>query len=146
MTLHSSTKKIVVPMDGSASALRALAVAIGRCADTGAALHLLNVQSPIASGNVRMFVTPDMIKKYHEDEARQALAPAIKLLESAKAPYVTVLRIGHPAQAIADHADPAGGDEIIMGTRGMSTLGNLVMGSVATQVVHAARVPVTLVK
>jgi nucleotide-binding universal stress UspA family protein len=35
---------------------------------------------------------------------------------------------------------------IAMGTRGMGTIGNLLMGSVATKVVHLASVPVTLVK
>jgi nucleotide-binding universal stress UspA family protein len=33
-----------------------------------------------------------------------------------------------------------------MGTRGMSRLGNLVMGSVANRVVHEVPVPVLLVK
>jgi nucleotide-binding universal stress UspA family protein len=33
-----------------------------------------------------------------------------------------------------------------MGTRGMTAIGGLVMGSIATKVVHAAHVPVTLVK
>ena len=37
-------------------------------------------------------------------------------------------------------------DAIIMGTRGMGALGNLVMGSIATKVVHLTRLPVTLVK
>ena len=35
---------------------------------------------------------------------------------------------------------------IIMGTRGLSPLGNLLLGSVAAQVVHLAGTPVTLVK
>jgi nucleotide-binding universal stress UspA family protein len=37
-------------------------------------------------------------------------------------------------------------DSIVMGTRGMTALGNLVLGSLATRVVHLAGVPVTLVK
>ena len=32
-----------------------------------------------------------------------------------------------------------------MGTRGMTTISNLVLGSVATKVLHLARVPVALV-
>ena len=37
-------------------------------------------------------------------------------------------------------------DAIVMGTRGMTTLGSLVPESVASKVVHMAKVPVTLVK
>ena len=39
-----------------------------------------------------------------------------------------------------------GCDTVVMGTRGMSSLGNLVMGSVASRVVHGVPVPVLLVK
>ena len=35
---------------------------------------------------------------------------------------------------------------VVMGTRGMSKLGNLLMGSVATRVIHEVDVPVLLVK
>ena len=33
-----------------------------------------------------------------------------------------------------------------MGTRGMGTIANLALGSVATKVIHLANIPVTLVK
>ena len=33
-----------------------------------------------------------------------------------------------------------------MGTRGMGAMGNLILGSVATKVIHLVDVPVTLVK
>jgi len=37
-------------------------------------------------------------------------------------------------------------DAIIMGTRGMGSLANLVIGSVTTKVIHLVEVPVTLIK
>ena len=139
-------RKIVVPVDGSDNALRAVRVAIDRARATGAALHLINVQPEIASGNVRMFISKELINRYCEEESQSAMASAIKLLEGKQVPFVPVARVGHPFQVIADYADPASGDEIVMGSRGMTSVGNLVMGSVATKVIHAARVPVTLVK
>ena len=51
-----------------------------------------------------------------------------------------------PAQEIAALAASGGFNLIIMGTRGISALGNLLLGSTATQVVHLSSVPVTLVK
>jgi nucleotide-binding universal stress UspA family protein len=37
-------------------------------------------------------------------------------------------------------------EEVVMGTRGMGTLGTLLLGSVAYRVVHLVHVPVTLVR
>jgi len=39
-----------------------------------------------------------------------------------------------------------GADQIVMGTHGLGSLGNLFLGSIATQVVRLSQVPVTLVK
>ena len=139
-------RKIVVPVDGSDNALRAVRVAIDRARATGAALHLINVQLPITSGNVRMFVSQELISRYYEEEARNALAPAQALVDAAGMRCEQVTRIGHPGQEIAGYADAQTDDEIIMGSRGMSLLGNLVLGSIATKVIHAAHVPVTVVK
>jgi nucleotide-binding universal stress UspA family protein len=61
-------------------------------------------------------------------------------------PYEKEILIGNIAEVIARRADELGCDGIVMGTRGMTAIGGLVMGSVATKVVHAANVPVTLVK
>ena len=47
---------------------------------------------------------------------------------------------------VVEHANRTGCDMICMGTRGMTAMSGLVMGSVATRVLHLARVPVLLVK
>ena len=47
---------------------------------------------------------------------------------------------------IADSAEREGCDAIVMGTRGMGSIGSLMLGSVATKVVHLTKLPVTLVK
>jgi nucleotide-binding universal stress UspA family protein len=53
---------------------------------------------------------------------------------------------GPIAETIERVSHEVGADQIIMGTRGLGRLRGLLLGSVATQVVHLARVPVTLVK
>lgn len=60
--------------------------------------------------------------------------------------FTTEVRIGEVAREIAKAADEKGCDAIVMGTRGMGAIGNLVMGSVATKVIHLTKLPVTLVK
>ena len=140
-------RKIVVPIDGSECALRALTYVVER-AKQGAQLEIevLNVQLPIISGEVRRFVTQAMIDEYHRAESEDALKPAKRLLEQAGLPYKATMLVGHIAETIAEFAASRDCDGIVMGTRGMGPMKNLVLGSVATQVIHAAEVPVTLVK
>jgi nucleotide-binding universal stress UspA family protein len=44
-----------------------------------------------------------------------------------------------------DQATQSGSDLIFMGTRGMTALSNMVLGSVATRVLHLAHIPVVLI-
>jgi nucleotide-binding universal stress UspA family protein len=53
---------------------------------------------------------------------------------------------GRTADQIVDVADDAKADLIIMGTRGMTELRSLLLGGVATKVVHQASCPVLLVR
>jgi nucleotide-binding universal stress UspA family protein len=55
-------------------------------------------------------------------------------------------RAGQVAKTIADVAREEGVGQIVMGTRGLGGVQGLLLGSVATQVIHLAEVPVTLIK
>ena len=139
--------KILVPVDGSESAQRAVDYVV-RLAKQGAQLQLdlLNVQIPIVSGDIRRFVSQAMIDHYHQEEAEKALQGAKSLLDRSGVTYNATALCGHIAETIAQYVSNHACDAIVMGTRGMGPIKNLVLGSVATQVVHAANVPVTLVK
>ncbi len=140
-------QKILVPIDGSECALRALQTAIamaGRHGDTE--LHLLNAPLPILSGHARMFLSKQDVQNYYDDEGDKALADARQAAEQAGVPFVTVVQPGHSAQIIADYARTHQCAHIVMGTRGLSALPGILLGSVASKVIHLADVPVTLVK
>jgi nucleotide-binding universal stress UspA family protein len=72
------------------------------------------------------------------------LKPAIQRVEAANVTYNSEILAGGAAPMIVKRANEL--RWIIIGTRGMTAIANLVMGSVATKVVHLARVPVTFVK
>ena len=57
--------------------------------------------------------------------------------------FTTEIVVGPIPKVIVERAESIG---CHMGTLGMSTIGNLVMGSVATKVIHLTKLPVTLVK
>jgi nucleotide-binding universal stress UspA family protein len=140
-------KRPLVPIDGSADALRALAHAIDELRGRpDAVLHVLNLQTPPIHPWPGKLVSPDVI----EEEFRQAGEAVVKAADApaaaARVACERHVRIGHAAAEIADCARELGCDAIVMGTRGHGRVANLVLGSVAHKVVHLAEVPVTLVK
>lgn len=139
-------RKILVPVDGSEPALRAAQYALRLMDGSGdAEIHLLNVQTPVPGG-VYSFISADTVRQVVQDEAEQAMRSTRALLDASAVPYVTAIRTGAPAMEIVDYVQQQGCEGIVMGTRGMGRLGALVLGSVATTVVQAVQVPVTLVK
>jgi len=139
--------KPLVPIDGSASATRALAHALAELRGQPVAeLHLLNVQAPPVHTFPGKLVSPDLIHQELRREGGSLLEPACAAARAAGIACVGHVRIGHAADEIAACAAEQGCDAIVMGTRGRGAVAGLLLGSVATQVVHVARVPVTLVK
>ncbi len=140
--------KVLVPVDGSKNSDRAVAYAIGFVANSKAPieLHVLNVQLPIASGGVRMFFKHEEIEAYHQDSGQEALRAARERLDQAGQGYVQHVSIGPIGETIAAYAKEQRCDHIVMGTRGLSAISGMVLGSVATKVLHLTDVPVTLVK
>jgi nucleotide-binding universal stress UspA family protein len=124
---HFSMRRLLVPVDGSDSSQRALAWAIDLAKRLrGAEIHLVSVGEPEKSAAI--------------------LGRAETELRAAQLSYTKESLRGPVAAVIAEHAGRLGCDAIVMGTRGMSAIENLVLGSVANEVVHLTRLPVTLVK
>lgn len=140
--------KILVPVDGSENALRALkyAVDLRNLYREAVELHVINVQRRIASGAVRMFIAQDVLDDYHREEGEKALASSRAFLASAGVPFECHIALGEEAESIARYAKEHACHIIVMGTRGMARLGNLLLGSVASRVLHLSEVPVTLIK
>ena len=134
--------KVLVPIDGSDTALRALRHAM-KDADE---IHVITVQVKTNTPVLLLHMTQEDIDKVQREHGQSMLADACKLLDTAGRSYRTHVLLGEPATHIARVAKSEGVDLIVMGTRGMGALGNLVLGSTATKVVHLAEVPVTLVK
>lgn len=138
------TRKILVPVDGSASSLRALKLAARRqLASEDVQILVLNVQPPLPPSG---YVTRSMIKDHHERMSEAALAPARKIIGRMKLRAECHAQVGDVASTIVAFARKTGCEEIIMGTRGLGRISGLVLGSVAMKVVNLAQVPVTLVK
>ena len=141
-------KTLLVAFDGSESAMRALDHAIERAkASPDLSIHLLTThENPVYYPEIGLHVSYDRLMELATQEAAKVQEPAEQRLKSAGVRYTKEIAAGHAPQLIADHAGKNGVGEVVMGTRGLGAFKNLLMGSVASQVVHAVHVPVTLVK
>lgn len=141
--------KILVPVDGSKCSIRAVDHLIKKLGwfKGGAEIHLLNVQHQIPYGRrVTSVVGHDRITKYHQEEGLAALKTARRRLDAAKVNYQYHIGVGDEAEVICQYARDKGVDQIFMGTRGLGRVSTLMLGSVATKVIHLCPVPVLLVK
>jgi nucleotide-binding universal stress UspA family protein len=141
--------KFLIPVDGSepcAQAVKHLARYLGWIKEE-VEIHLINVQHHIPYGRrVSSVVGHGRIALFQQEEGLAALKPARRLLDDAKIRYQYHIGVGEPAEVITQYATEKGCDQIIMGTRGMGTVSGMVLGSVATKVIHLSPVPVLLVR
>ncbi len=140
-------KKILIPLDGSANADRALDYVIGELAalKVQPSVLLLNVQWNVAAGNVKLFINQDTINDYYREQGLAALQQARAKLDAARLPYQYHISIGTPAEAIAQYAREQGVDQIVMGRQGQGGWQSL-LGSVVSKVLHLVDCPVLLIK
>jgi nucleotide-binding universal stress UspA family protein len=146
--LEVTMLRALVPVDGSDNCLAAIEHVVKLVQDREPLeIHLLNVQPPL-HGDVTAFVSASAVKAYHHDETAKALAPACALLDAAAVPYQKHMVVGHAARVIAETAKKLGCDKVIMGTRGLGTMSQLLLGSVTHEAIHLMdpAIPVTLVK
>jgi nucleotide-binding universal stress UspA family protein len=137
---------IVVPVDGSPASLRALDCAIKMASQTrGSSLVLLNAQN-LGAMAIAAAAMAGNLQETASQASAEALGEAMEKSEAAGAVFKTVVRTGQVAETIAQVAREEDIQQIVMGTRGLGSIQGLLMGSVATKVIHLADVPTTLIK
>ena len=140
--------KVLVPVDGSECSDRAVDFVLkmkGWCKE-GLDIHLLNVHHHLPYGRLASAVEHDKVQQYYHDEGLKALQSARAKLDAAKLRYTHHVGVGEPAEIIAQYVREHRCDQVVMGTHGRGRVAGLVLGSVATKVLHLVAVPVLLVK
>jgi len=142
--------KILVPYDDSGPAIRAVKqVAASRETMGKVEAVLLNVQHTdffierLVDGRKSEI---ERLEQPLRDHGERLLRKAAAGLEKAGVRCSAHVEVGDPAPFIADYARKYHCDMIVMGTRGLGTVKGLVLGSVATKVLHLVKLPVMLVK
>ena len=140
--------KMLLPVDGSENSLRAVqhVIAMKEKYSDPIEVHLLNVQLPVASGAVKMFISQQQLNDFYRDEGVAALKDARALLDQAGVSYQHHIGVGDLAGTITSYAKDKQCRQIVIGTRGSGSFAGALLGSVATKVVHLADIPVLLIK
>lgn len=141
--------KILVPLDGSARAERALPVAAHIAKTRNATVTLLRVVSELADVGGYMIpsvATDQGVIEREEFEARDYLNALAKshMLHGVK--VETRVDFGLPAQVILDIVKTEGIDGVIIGSHGRTGLSRWVLGSVAQPIVRNSTAPVLLLR
>lgn len=142
------TIKILLPVDGSDCALRALEHLLVHAGWLREApeVHLLHVHAPIPIGRVQSHIGAETLKAYYQEESQSELNVAEARLRAADCVFTTHIHVGQPAEVIAKVASELACHLIFMGSHGRGAVAGLLMGSVATRVLHLVQSPVLLVK
>ena len=147
-------KRILIPVDGSEYAMRAMAMGKELAEAFGSEiilLHVLNVTYPVVSGEAGIYMDQGMTFLQLHDQlmknAGQMLAEAKEAFGSLADRVSTVVDEGEPAHVIIDYVEHNEIDLLVMGSRGMgSALQRIFVGSVANKVIHSVSKPVLVVK
>jgi nucleotide-binding universal stress UspA family protein len=140
--------KILLPVDGSPSSARATQKLIETLAwfKEPPAIDVVAVHLPVPRiPNMGAIISKETIQKYYDDECGAMQKGPRELLDRAGVVYTSHQLTGSIAETIVRHATESGADMIYMGTRGMSALANMALGSITTRVLHLAHIPVVLV-
>ena len=139
--------KILLAVDGSAYTQKMLAYlgAHPELLSGTPDFTALTVQAPLPP-RARAMVGKAEVEAYYAEEADKVLSAVEATLAQQNYKMQRASVVGFAGEEIAKFADAGGFDLLIMGSHGQGALSNLVMGSVATQVLAGCKVPVLLVR
>jgi len=139
-------KSLLVPVDGSPNADRAVAFAIKMAkAVQGMKVVLLNVQEQLERW-YQHGLASDSSREHLKEQGQAQAGAARRLLDESGCPYEFLIMFGRPAETIVQVAKEHACSGIVIGTRGLGELQNVFLGSTSFKVVQLSDLPVTLVK
>ena len=136
--------KIAVAIDGSDNALRA-------------ARHAITLAQHFPEAQVEVIYVKDYTKARDERllslneeslllKRQQKVDPVLELARNAGIKAKMTLLKGDPSQEIIKYVNAEAMDQLVIGSRGLSTFQEMVLGSVSHKVMKHVNCPVTVVK
>jgi len=142
--------RILVPIDGSATAQRGLDEAMALAHPLGAALHLLNVvDARLLIGVVSDYMSPAKLLDDWRAAGNRLVTQAVSVARAKGISVDGVVRCDpglRVCDAIVEEARTTGAELIVMGTHGRRGFERFALGSDAELVLRESPVPVLLVR
>jgi len=146
-------RKILVPTDSSAHAQKAIDFACDLALKYGATLYVMHVVSETdVPGWVQEYIEAEGIKEppqsvYLEKIGQRIIELAEKQIKGKGVEHFeSMVELGNPAEKITKFAKENDVDMIVMGSRGLSEVKGLLLGSVSHKVCNMAKCTCVTVK
>ena len=136
--------KIAVAIDGSENALRAVkhAITIVRYLPD-AQLEVIYVSDYNKAKDERLLSqSPESLTLKRE----QKMHPILELAKDVGVKTKTTMLKGNPSQEIIKYVNSEGIDHLVIGSRGLNTFQEMIIGSVSHKVMKHVNCPITIVK
>jgi nucleotide-binding universal stress UspA family protein len=148
--------KILLATDGSEHSQKTIQEVIKLAQSLEAEITVLSVVESIPIGDYNYYYgidnTSNFVKSL-ENAERNLEDRALKILEKSQRDFQekdiiveTLLRKGQPADIICKVAEEGGFDLVVVGSRGLGGLKELILGSVSNKVAHSLKVSLLIVK
>ena len=139
--------KILLAVDGSAFSKRMLAyLSTHESLLSNTNNYTVFTAQPTLPPRARAALGKEIVDTYYAQEGEKVLAPITKFLLRHGIDAKTIWKVGPAGAAIAKAATDGKFDLVVMGSHGHTAVMNMVMGSVATQVLAQCTVPVLMVR
>lgn len=144
----TSLDRIVVGVDGSRNARRALGLAVDMTAESEGELVVVNSwevpypYDPVAMTAAGFQPQEDVFEKQSEELVAELLAETLEDRDDVNIEVSVVRTQSNPVDAVLRAADEA--DAIVVGSRGRGTVRGLLLGSVSQGILHRSHIPVVV--
>lgn len=144
-------QRILVPVDGSDTANKALTAALQLARDAGGRVRLVHVLEELTylTGYEQFGGYAGDLTRIMRDSGMQILNDAMAIAKAAGVEADTLLfdHLGERlADAVAEAARQWKADLVVVGTHGRRGVGRMLLGSGAEQVIRLAPVPVLVIR
>jgi nucleotide-binding universal stress UspA family protein len=139
--------RILLATDGSQDAALAARVVADLSSATGAELHIVHAWHAELPKKAYAVTVPHSTINWLEQRAQELLAKQVEHIEDAGGMVAEAHLVrGRPVDAILDLCEQLGSVLVVMGSRGLGSVGRILIGSVSEGVVHHSNHPVLVVR